>query len=87
MTRLIQVTDDRNIDVLMGQEIKKPTRTQQFRNTLKYCQKHIVTVETKWFFTSERKQGGTFCITSSKMRYSIHRKIINYMGRWAEIVY
>ena len=33
---------------------------QGCRNTLKYirkCQNHIVTAETKWFFTSERKQG------------------------------
>ena len=76
MKILLQFIDDRQIDVFPGQEMNKSTLTQLFKKIRKHiqrCKNHIVTSETKWLFTSERRQGGTFCITSNKMRNSIQR--------------
>jgi hypothetical protein len=83
MARLVQVIDDQNIDVFVGQEISRQTKNQKFRPTQKYfCQykQHIVTAETKWLFQSDRKEGGTFCITRNKMHHLILKKIVDHMG-------
>ena len=90
MTQIVQVIHERNIDIFLGQETNRPTRTQQFQATKQYLLKHkqhIVTAETKWIFESEKKPGGTFCITNNTMRHMITRKIIDHMGRWAGNVY
>jgi hypothetical protein len=89
MTPIVQVIHERNIDIFLGQETNRPTRTQQFQATKQYLRKrkqHIVT-ETKWIFESEKKPGGTFCITNNTMWHMITQKIIDHMGRWAENVY
>jgi hypothetical protein len=81
---------ERNIDIFLGQETNRPTRTQQFQATKQYLRKHkqhIVTAETKWTFQSAKKPGGTFCITNKTMRHMITQKIIDHMGRWARNVY
>jgi endonuclease/exonuclease/phosphatase family metal-dependent hydrolase len=90
LTRIVQVIHERNIDIFLGQETNRPTRTQQFQATKQYLCKykqHIVTAETKWIFESEKKPGRTFCITNNTMRHMITQKIIDHMGRWAGNVY
>jgi hypothetical protein len=85
MTNFVQVISKRNIDIFMGQETNRPTRTQEFQATKKYLHNfkhHIVTVETKWICESEKKPGGTFGIANKKMRH-----IIDHMGAWAGNVY
>jgi hypothetical protein len=90
MLRVVQVINERNIDVFMGQELNQRTRTQQFRTTVKCLhnnKQHIVTAKIKWAFISEKKPGEIFCISNVKMWHLNLRKPIDHMGRWAGNVY
>jgi hypothetical protein len=67
MTRIVKF-HERNIDIILGQETNRLTRTQQFQETKQYLRKHkkhIITAETWWNFLHHQQHDAAFDYTEN----------------------
>ena len=79
-----------NIDIFLGQEMNIQTRDKSFTHFLQRKETrdfHFATSESSYKFQSYKKPGGTFCITGSRLKPRVMKKVINHMGRWAGFIY
>ena len=79
-----------NINIFLGQEMNIQTRDKSFIRFLQRKETrdfHFATSESSYKFHSYKKPGGTFCITGSRLKPRIMKKVIDHMGRWAGCIY
>ena len=88
--KLESIIQEREIDLFLGQEINIQTRDKRFQNfkrTKNIRKYHFVTSETEGKSRSQKKPGGTFCITTPRLKLRVIQRLVDYMGRWAGCVY
>ena len=87
---ILQWLDNHSADIYLGQEVnisKNHDITKKYLRSPSFIGKHVVISKTKWKFETEKKPGGTMCISNQKLRSRIQRTISDSMGRWAGNVY